>query len=58
VGKVLPAGALTVFGLWCGIWWPAYVVATLTVLVLVLETLSFVADWVPRFRKKLRRMRR
>src|SRR5688572_19744598 len=48
--KAGPPLGLSTFGLLTGFWWPAYVVVTL-------QTLDAVADWVPRFRKKLRRFR-
>lgn len=54
--KVVPAGALTAFGFYSGIWWPAYLAAVLTAIHLALETLDWVVDWLPRFRKKLRRL--
>lgn len=36
------------FGLVTGFWWPAYVVVTI-------QTLDVVVDWIPGFRRKLRR---
>jgi hypothetical protein len=47
--KLGPPVGFSTFGLLTGIWWPA-------MLVIIMQTLDAVADWIPRFKRKLKRI--